>query len=148
MSTNMAELKKININKLSITTFYDFRARSSFCWKYFGNLVLCDLNKKTVLNPDHVYCSACLSAVRAESGNVSFGSWVFQSAFLPSYVGQNMQMNSPYVWRAGASQWRDGTPPLRVAGQRGVTTNQTAAPRPPAPRSLLSLLSSICDVTH
>lgn len=70
----MTELSKTAVNKLSIDVFYDAKTRTSFCWKYFGHLVLTESNKKKILNSDHIYCAACLTDVKKESEDVTFGS--------------------------------------------------------------------------
>lgn len=70
----MTELSKTSVTKLSVKVFYDAKTRSSFCWKYFGNLLLTDNYTKRLVNVDQVYCSACLNAVKEESEDVSFGT--------------------------------------------------------------------------
>lgn len=70
----MSELSKTNLGKLSITVInYGARTRTSFCWNYFGNLVKFEDNKKKILNPDQVYCAACLAAAKAENEDIAFG---------------------------------------------------------------------------
>lgn len=68
----MTSLLNISISKLSITVLYDAKTRNSFCWKYFKNIVIIkENNKNRILNPDQVYCAACLTAVKAESDGVT-----------------------------------------------------------------------------
>lgn len=70
---NMSQLSKTSVNKLTISVFYDLKTRSSFCWKYFGHLILTNGKKKKVVNPEQVYCLACLDAVKEESEDIAFG---------------------------------------------------------------------------
>lgn len=64
----MTDLMRNTILKnIFVRVLFDPKTRSSFCWKYFGDLVIITAAKKKTINADHVYCSVCLSEAKEEN---------------------------------------------------------------------------------
>lgn len=67
---NTAKMKNIKIKHFSININ---ESRFSFCWRYFGDLICEENNKKKYVCTDQVFCNVCLTATQEVNDEITFG---------------------------------------------------------------------------